>query len=584
VHRAASDSVQTGPAFAALSEGQLRRSVYLAVLSALLLPPFLGGSLMALLGFYPFPTFYQVFLSYSGIYVLLVGTLVLALVPRGLRRIVGLVQMPQDAAQRQAQKIFRRLPWYLMGLITLYSVFGALSADYSLQSLGHRQYELKDHLYNQFGLVPVVLITSFPIFFYFVDRLGRYLGPRGVHVTAIPLWVKLLMLGIVTPLLIDSLLIGYYYNRTGFFRLETLLLWLALLLLAAGGTWLAWRSLRQSIAPLSLFIAARTSGRRESRDARLEPLSLDELGVLTARFATLLGAQQELEQELRRVNEESRVSADAMRESERRFRDLAANVPGAIFRYLLRSDGSDEVEYMSPGCVAIWELAPEQIRQDPSLLWQMVDPADLPAMQDSVMESARSGQPWLHTWRITTPGGHRKWLQGRGQPERRGNDEVLWNSLILDITEQKLAEEALQRSEARLSEAQRIGRMGSWEYDVQTSAIVWSEEAYRIHEVDPAAFVPSYEGFLELVHPEDRARLDAAYRASLAEGRPYDLGYRVGLPDGRIKYLRFKGETEYHEGRAVRTVGMVQDVTWSWWRRATRRSGRAWRSRSSCRA
>ena len=77
-------------------------------------------------------------------------------------------------------------------------------ADFSLEHMGIRQYSLRDHLYNQFGIIPVVLITTFPLFFYFVDRLGRYLGPRDIYVKAIPLWVKLLMLGIWLMINLDE--------------------------------------------------------------------------------------------------------------------------------------------------------------------------------------------------------------------------------------------------------------------------------------------------------------------------------------------------------------------------------------------
>ncbi len=291
----------TTPVISTLSDQQLRRSITIAILLTTLLPPFVGGSLMGLVGFYPMPEFYLIFFSYTGPYVLAALLTGLALAPRAYRFIVHLTQLERALAAATAQRVFARLPWYLLGAVTLYSIGGALSADFSLDALGIRSYKLHQHLYNQFGLIPVVLITVFPIFFYFIDRLGRYLGPRGVSVTAIPLWLKLLMLGIVTPLLIDSLLLGYYFNRTGFFQWETLALWFSLLALAAGGTWLAWRSLHQGLAPLERFIAARNGSIPERARANLLPLSLDELGVLTAHYADLLSTQQQLSGDLQRT-------------------------------------------------------------------------------------------------------------------------------------------------------------------------------------------------------------------------------------------------------------------------------------------
>jgi PAS domain S-box-containing protein len=242
-----------------LTDPQLQRSIYVAILMIILLPPFVGGTLMGLVGFYPLPEFYLVFFSYPGLYVFTALLSGLALAPRAYRFIVNLTQLDHAVATSTAQRVFSHLPWYLFAAVALYSVVGALSADYSLEAMGVRQYSLREHLYNQFGLIPVVLITVFPIFFYFIDRLGRYLGPRGITVTTIPLWIKIVILGIVTPLLVDSLLIGYYYNRTGYFQLETAMLWISLLVLAAAGTWLAWRSLLLGISPLEMFMATRST-------------------------------------------------------------------------------------------------------------------------------------------------------------------------------------------------------------------------------------------------------------------------------------------------------------------------------------
>ena len=282
-----------------LSDKQLLKSIYVAILLALLLPPFIGGSLMGLVGFYPLPEFYYIFFNYSAVYVFVVCGTILSFVPRLHKSIVQLAKNNNDISIRRAQFVLSRAPVYLFLFVTIYSIGGALSADFSLENMGVRDYTIREHLIHQFGIIPVVLITSFPIFFYFVDRLGRYLGPRGVYVTAIPMWVKMLMLGIVTPLLIDSLLIGYYYNRTGYFEIETLILWLLLLMLAIGGTWLAWRSLKQSLAPLEKFVGAYSNSIADNIEESLIPLSLDELGILTAQFDKLLLNQRALSNSLK---------------------------------------------------------------------------------------------------------------------------------------------------------------------------------------------------------------------------------------------------------------------------------------------
>lgn len=140
----------------------------------------------------------------------------------------------------------------------------------------------------------------------------------------------------------------------------------------------------------------------------------------------------------------------ALRESERRLRNIAANVPGALFRYTLLPDGSDRVDYMSPRCAEIWEHSPEEVERDVGLLWRAIDPDYLEGMQRSVGDSARLGVPWSYDWRITTPSGRKRWLQGFGQPDRRPDGSVVWDSVIFDITENKQAQEAVLAAESRL--------------------------------------------------------------------------------------------------------------------------------------
>lgn len=149
-----------------------------------------------------------------------------------------------------------------------------------------------------------------------------------------------------------------------------------------------------------------------------------------------------------------------LQDSERRFRDLASNIPGAIFRYVIKPDGGDEIEYMSPGCLDIWELESDVIQGDPAQLWGMIDEADLPGMQASVAESAQHLATWSRRWRITTPSGKRKWLHGRAQSTALDNGDILFNTLILDISQQVATQQALASSREQLHQAQKLEAIG----------------------------------------------------------------------------------------------------------------------------
>jgi len=148
--------------------------------------------------------------------------------------------------------------------------------------------------------------------------------------------------------------------------------------------------------------------------------------------------------------------------------------------------------------------------------------------------------------------------------------------VLQDITERKQAEEALRTSEreqhkiaeqleierARLIEAQAVAKVGSWETELPSLDITWSEQTHRIFETDPSYFHPKRSGFVELIHPEDRAKVDAAFEASLESGAPSTVEYRIVMADGRVKVLEEHWKV-FHDGQGIpaRLIGTCQDIT-----------------------
>jgi diguanylate cyclase (GGDEF)-like protein/PAS domain S-box-containing protein len=134
--------------------------------------------------------------------------------------------------------------------------------------------------------------------------------------------------------------------------------------------------------------------------------------------------------------------------------------------------------------------------------------------------------------------------------------------LSRDITERKRTEHTLVKTSSRLKEAQRIAKMGSWELDLIQNQLTWSDEIFRIFEIDQEHFGASYDAFLQAVHPDDRDAVDAAYNRSLQTREPYSIIHKLLMPDGRIKYVHERCETDFDSnGKPMRSVGTVQDVT-----------------------
>ena len=135
--------------------------------------------------------------------------------------------------------------------------------------------------------------------------------------------------------------------------------------------------------------------------------------------------------------------------------------------------------------------------------------------------------------------------------------------LRLEIEERKLAEEALRQREESLAEAQRIAHLGSWDWNIVSNRLFWSDEVYRIFGLSPQQFSATYEAFLEMVHPEDRQAVKNAVNWSLADPTAkYSIQHRVRRPDESIRTVHERGEVVFDPGgMPVRMIGTVQDIT-----------------------
>lgn len=136
--------------------------------------------------------------------------------------------------------------------------------------------------------------------------------------------------------------------------------------------------------------------------------------------------------------------------------------------------------------------------------------------------------------------------------------------LSIDITERKHMEVALRESEASLKRSQEIAHLGSWELDLAGNHLTWSDEIYRIFGLQPQEFGATYEAFLDHVHPDDRSKVDEAYRISLQNGRDsYEIEHRVVRKNsGEIRYVHEKCQhLRDSDGMVIRSVGMVHDIT-----------------------
>ncbi|MBD2210993.1 AAA family ATPase [Nostoc linckia FACHB-104] len=148
-------------------------------------------------------------------------------------------------------------------------------------------------------------------------------------------------------------------------------------------------------------------------------------------------------------------SLEQLNLSENRFQKLADNIPGLIYQIRIQADGSSSISYVSSGCQTLYEVAPEDLMSGKYSLRDFEHPDDRAETFRATLESAKNLTPFHHEWRIITPNGNIKWVKAASQPERREDGEMVWDGIVIDISEQQTA-----LHERKLAEQQQKRLLG----------------------------------------------------------------------------------------------------------------------------
>ena len=245
----------------------------------------------------------------------------------------------------------------------------------------------------------------------------------------------------------------------------------------------------------------------------------------------------------------------SLQSSEDRLRLVIDTIPA--YAWSARPDGS--VDFINRPFLEFTGHSAEDI-----LGWgwsSLIHPDDLTKYVSEWRAAIACGQAMESEARVRRMDGSYRWLLIRNVPLRdeRGNI-VNWYGTSIDIEERRQAEDALRQSEAFLSEAQRLSKTGSFSWSVSTGEIVWSEETFRIFQYDRTT-KPTVGLILQRVHPEDALHVKQTMDSASINGKDWELGYRLVMPDNSVKNVDVVAHVMRNKSGRIEFIGAVMDVT-----------------------
>jgi PAS domain S-box-containing protein len=217
-------------------------------------------------------------------------------------------------------------------------------------------------------------------------------------------------------------------------------------------------------------------------------------------------------------------------------------------------------DYWSPELFRIYGLEPTSTAPTVQEYLNCIHPQDREFMANLIKRILADASPFDATKRIVRPDGEVRYIRCVGAPVVENQKLKKYIGSALDVTEHELLTQELQRREAYLAEAQRLSHTGSFGWDVSSGEIFWSDETFRIFELDPKTEITT-ELIVQRTHPDDRQAVQQVIECASRERTEFTLEHRLLMPDGSIKCLQVVGRPSTDEGRRSEFVGAVTDIT-----------------------
>ncbi len=252
---------------------------------------------------------------------------------------------------------------------------------------------------------------------------------------------------------------------------------------------------------------------------------------------------------------EQKLAEEKLIKSEERYRNIVETINDVVFEV----DINGKVLYVSPSVEKISGYPFGEI-----IGKHIVEFAHPDSVNDLIvsLQDAAFKEDTYYEFKLLRKDGLMRWVRVSVIPVFNDGNLTGFFGSLNNITEIKEIELELRRKEAQHNEAQKLAKLGHWEMDLVNNTANWSEEVFRIFNLDSTEFNVSFESFIERVHPEDQEMVKNSYLASLSTNKPQDIIHRILLDTGEIKFVNERYFSVFNEnGIAISSRGTVMDIT-----------------------
>jgi PAS domain S-box-containing protein len=211
----------------------------------------------------------------------------------------------------------------------------------------------------------------------------------------------------------------------------------------------------------------------------------------------------------------------------------------------------------------IFGLDPDSFRPTTESTQRLIHPDDRPVVEQTLERSIREMSGFEVDYRFLHPDGTVRYHHGVGHPTVSESGVLEFVGSVADVTDSRLAQERLHRSQSLLAEGQKISHTGSWVLNLITRDLAWSDEHFRICGVEPADFNLTVESGFQFVHPDDRLAMEQAFREAVARRADFKREFRIVRADGTIRHVLSVGRPRVGQTGDLTEeyIGTIVDIT-----------------------